>query len=240
MIVIKRANVVIVFVLILTFLTFILCFNAIKLHPVGDASSKIKVVLDAGHGGIDGGVSGVNSGVKESELNLKVVKKLEKCLIDAGIGVVLTRNSDAGLYGVASSSLKRKDMEKRKEIIEKSKPNLVVSIHMNKYSLSTRRGAQVFYNAKSENSKLLATSIQNSFNNMKESPRECTALKGDYYILTCTEYPSVIAECGFLSNSEDERLLINDEYQEKLAHSIYKGIVEYLVQVSFLSDKNSY
>lgn len=238
MIVLKKSNLIISFVLVITFLTFILCFGAISSNPVGSAySTKIKVVLDAGHGGVDGGVCGVKTGVKESELNLKVVKKLEKYLVDAGFIVVLTRNSEAGLYGVANSSLKRKDMEKRKSIINKTKPNLVISVHMNQYSLQTRRGAQVFYNENNDNSKLLAQSVQESFNNMKEAVRSCSALSGDYYIIKCTEYPSIIAECGFLSNPEDEALLIMDEYQESIAYTIFKGISTYLAQTTFVYQK---
>ena len=222
MIVIKRKNFIIVSVLIITFLTFILCYSAIKINPVGHAYyNKVKVVLDAGHGGIDGGVSGVRTGIKESELNLKVVKKLEKYLIDAGMSVYLTRNSEAGLYGVANSSLKRKDMEKRKAIINDVKPNLVISVHMNQYSLSTRRGAQVFYNSDNENSKTLANSVQKCFNEMEEAVKKTSALAGDYYIIKCTQYPSIIAECGFLSNPDDERLLISDEYQDSLAYNIF-------------------
>ncbi len=238
MIIIKKRNLIIISVLIIVFLTTILCFSAINVNPVGQASaSKIKIVLDAGHGGIDGGVSGVRSGIKESELNLKVVKKLEKYLIDAGMVVYLTRNSDAGLYGVASSSLKRKDMENRKKIIEKVKPNLVISIHMNKYSVSTRRGAQVFYNSNNEKSKILAKSIQDNFNAMPEATRECSILAGDYYIIKCTEYPSIIAECGFLSNPEEEALLLTDNYQDSLAYYIFKGISTYLAQTTFIYHK---
>ena len=119
--------------------------GAIVTQPIGEsAANKVKIVLDAGHGGIDGGVSGVSTGIKESELNLKVVKKLETYLISAGMSVTITRNSDAGLYGVATKNLKRKDMEKRRDIIKSVEPHLVVSVHMNKYSLSPRRGAQVF------------------------------------------------------------------------------------------------
>ena len=186
------------------------------------------MVLDAGHGGIDGGVCGVKTGVKESELNLKVVKLVEKYLISVGMSVTLTRNSDAGLYGLATSNLKKKDMQRRKEIIEGANPDLVVSVHMNKYSLTTRRGAQVFYKQSNGNSQLLATEIQKSFNEMQEASRECSILTGDYYILKCTQYPSVIAECGFLSNNQDELLLVTDEYQEKIAYAIFKGIVGYL------------
>lgn len=213
-------------------LVSIFCFNALS-NPVANnaSSSKIKVVIDAGHGGVDGGVSGITTGIAERELNLLVAKKLENYLVSAGITVVLTRNSSAGLYGVATSNLKRKDMQKRKEIIEKAKPNLVVSIHMNKYSISTRRGAQVFYKKNDENGKLLANSIQESFNLMPEAPRSCNALIGDYYILNCTLYPSVIAECGFLSSPEDEALLITDEYQSSIAYAIFKGIATYFAKL---------
>ncbi len=234
MFVFKRKNILIVSVLIITALTFIICFGALRVTAVGDTtSSKLKIVLDAGHGGIDAGVTGVNTGVKESELNLKVVKKLERYLSDAGMSVTLTRNSDAGLYGVATKNLKKKDMQKRREIIQATKPDLVISIHMNKYSLSTRRGAQVFFKPNDEKGKLLADSLQSNFNQMEEAVRECTALKGDYYILNCSEYPSVIAECGFLSNPQDEALLITEEYQDSIAYSMFKGVVGYLAQNSF-------
>ncbi len=229
MFVLKRRNIIIISVLIITALTFILCFGALSAKSIGNYDKRtVKVVLDAGHGGIDGGVTGINTGVKESVLNLKVVNKLENYLVNAGIKVVLTRSTDAGLYGVATSNLKKKDMQKRKEIIEAADPNLVISIHMNKYSVSTRRGAQVFYKPNDEQGKILADSIQNSFNRMESSKREYSALSGDYFILNCSDYPSVICECGFLSNPDDEALLITDEYQDEVAYTIFKGIIGYL------------
>ncbi len=237
MFVIKRRNIIIVAVLIATMLTFLLCFSALSTARAGSVEQTgIKIVLDAGHGGVDGGVNGVKTGVKESELNLSVVKKLEKYLIDAGFRVVLTRSSNAGLYGLATKNLKKKDMEKRKQIILEENPTLVISVHMNKYSLSSRRGAQVFYKAKDENSKILANSIQSCFNSMAEATRQSSALTGDYYILNCSNVPSVIAECGFLSNPQDEQLLITDEYQNKIAYNIYKGIVSYLAETSSINN----
>lgn len=229
----KRKNVVIISVLMVTILTFIFCFGLLVVKPTVDVPDKVKIVLDAGHGGIDGGVSGVNTMVKESDLNLQIVKKLEKYLISSDFNVVLTRNSDAGLYGVATKNRKKKDMQRRSEIINKVKPSLVVSIHMNKYSLSTRRGAQVFYKPNDEKGKKLANCVQNCFNKMEESSRECSALMGDYYILNCSEYPSIIAECGFLSNPEDEALLITEQYQDNIAYTIFKGIVEFLLSPTF-------
>lgn len=238
MIVLEKKKIFIVCVLLITFLTFILCFNAISINPVGSAQTDaIKIVLDAGHGGIDGGVTGVKTGIKESELNLKVVKKIEKFLVDAGMLVYLTRSTEAGLYGVVNSSLKKKDMEKRRDIINSVKPNLVVSIHMNKYTLSTRRGAQVFYNINNESSKLLAECVQEKLNSMEESVRKYSALSGDYYIVKCTDYPSIITECGFLSNPEDEALLISESYQESIAYTIFKGISTYLAQTTFIYNK---
>lgn len=233
MFVFKKRNLIIISVFVVTALAFVVCFSALSKKSVDQTSvNKIRIVLDAGHGGIDGGVCGVKTGVKESEINLKVVKSLEKYLISAGMGVTLTRNSDAGLYGMATSNLKKKDMQKRRDIIKSVEPHLVVSIHMNKYSLSTRRGAQVFYKAGDERAKLLASNIQTCFNEMEEAVRECSILTGDYYVLNCTEYPSVIAECGFLSNPEDEALLITKEYQDTIAYNVFKGIVGYLSALS--------
>ena len=223
-------KVFIIFVLILTLLTGTICFSAINKSASETTVRKYKIVLDAGHGGVDGGVVGKNSGIKESDLNLSIVKKLENYCKNAGYSVVLTRKTQAGLYGLATSNLKRKDMQARRDIINKEKPNLVISVHLNKYSLTSRRGAQTFYKENCEQGKILAQSIQNSFNNMEEAPRQSFPLRGDYYILNCSSYPSVIAECGFMSNTEDEALLITDEYQEKIAYAIFKGIVEYLSQ----------
>ena len=231
MFVVKRKNLVILSVLAVTFFTFILCFFSLG-KTVDMGVDKIKVVLDAGHGGIDGGVSGVNTLVKESELNLIVTKKLQNYLQNAGIEVVLTRSTQSGLYGLATKNLKRKDMQKRKEIILKAKPTLVVSVHMNKYASSSRRGGQVFYSGENEQAKILAQSVQSSFNELYSDIKEYSPLKGEYYILNCTPYPTIIAECGFLSSPIDESLLITEEHQSAVAYSIFKGIVEYLSKIS--------
>ena len=109
-----------IFSLIMIIVTGTTVFNKKQLPVIDNVGYTI--VIDAGHGGIDGGVSGVNTGVKESEINLAIVKKLESYIKGAGMSVVLTRSTDAGLYGVATKNLKRKDMQKRKEIILKAKP----------------------------------------------------------------------------------------------------------------------
>lgn len=238
MFVIKKKTLITVAIGLSVVIAFSVLIGSLSVTGARDSSvTGITVVLDAGHGGIDGGVTGVNTGVKESDLNLAVVKKLEKCLKDGGMNVILTRKSSGGLYGVAMGGFKKRDMKKRKEIIVENKPDVVLSVHMNKCPYPSRRGGQVFYRKDSENGKLLAQSVQESLNGLEESTRDFSPLTGDYFILNCSETPSVIIECGFLSNAEDEKLLTDEEYQDKLAYSIFKGLVGYLSDTgAFMSE----
>lgn len=234
MFVVKRKNIIITLTLLLSVITAVYCFVALSnVAENSVATAELKVVIDAGHGGIDGGVVGVRSGVKESELNLAVAKKLKKLFLSAGVEVVMTRDTENGLYGTATKNLKKKDMRKRRDIINAAKPTMVISIHMNKYSSSTRRGAQVFFDINNDSGKLLADSVQKSLNEMDECVRQYAALKGDYYILNSHSYPACIVECGFLSNPEDESLLLDSEYQDKLAYAVFKGSIDYLTETSF-------
>ena len=185
------------------------------------------IVIDAGHGGIDAGVKGISTDTKESEINLCISKYLRGYLSDAGFNVVMTRTTQGGLYGVSTKGFKMRDMKKRKEIIEKSGADMVISVHQNFCPIPSRRGGQVFFDAGSECGKALATNIQNSLNEMKECVKTNTPLVGDYYMLKCTESPSVIVECGFLSNTEDEALLVSAEYQKSIAYAIFRGAVAY-------------
>lgn len=215
------------------FLALIIGFSAIFIgnaekKQAGSVNYGYKVVIDVGHGGIDSGVTGSVTGVKESDLNLAVSKKLATILSEAGITAVLTRNTEAGLYGAATGNLKKKEMLKRKEIILKEKPDLMVSIHMNKFSSPRRRGAQVFFKKGDMVSENLAFCMQKSVNNLYDGVKDYSALTGDYYVLNCSDYPSVLVECGFLSSPEDEKLLITEEFQEKTAYYIFCGIVKYL------------
>ena len=214
-------------------LTAIFLFLCLIIFPFGcapkNASNQPKfsytVVIDAGHGGIDGGVTGVNTGVKESDLNLSIANILKDKFISAGFKVVMTRTTSAGLYGTMSKGFKLRDMKKRKEIINSAKPDLMISVHLNKFSDSSRRGAQVFYKIDNENSKRLADILQEEFNG---TGRKYSALKGDYYVLNESNCPAVICECGFLSNPQDEILLLTESYREKVAETIVRGAVKYL------------
>ena len=206
--------------------TILVCFFAIS--RTAAEAQRLTVVLDAGHGGIDGGVVGITSGKKESDINLAVTFLLQSRFEESGFNVVLTRKTEAGLYGAATTGYKKRDMKKRAEIINQSNPALVISVHQNFFSNRSRRGAQVFFRQEVPSSVALAGSIQSEFNAMPECIMPLQSLKGDYYILNCNEYPSVIVECGFLSNAEDEALLLDPDYQKKIVEAIVRGSLKFL------------
>lgn len=206
--------------------TFAFCFFA--LSRAAAQSLRLTVVIDAGHGGVDGGVVGTVSGTKESDINLSVSRLLQREFEEAGFLVVQTRPTEAGLYNAATAGYKRRDMEKRAEIIQKNSPAIMVSVHQNFFSQTSRRGAQVFYREDSEASKTLACLVQTSLNSMPECVKKTSALAGDYFVLNCSDTPSIIVECGFLSNPQDEALLISKAYQEKIAAAIAAGALSFL------------
>lgn len=183
------------------------------------------ILLDAGHGGRDNGVSGV-TGTAEAPINLEIVRKLEKELRSIGFKVVLTRTNENGLYEENADSYKLSDMEKRKEIIEKSSADLIVSIHQNSYPNTHAVGAQVFCLEKETESENFANSIQAELKKLLPNARE-TISYGDYFLLKCSSMPSVIVECGYLTNPEEEKLLQDEAYQERLAYAITCGIIRY-------------
>lgn len=207
-----------------------ICFFA--LSRTAAEAQRLTIVIDPGHGGVDGGVVGITTGMKESDINLAVSLYLKEELEETGFRVVMTRMTEAGLYGTATAGYKKRDMKKRAEIIRSSAPALVLSVHQNFFSLRSRRGAQVFYKESSASSKTLACMIQSAFNDMPECARQSAPLAGDYYVLNCSDYPSVIVECGFLSNAEDEALLTTAEYQKRVAETIAAGAMGFLSAVA--------
>ena len=229
----KKISIFGVFAVFLSFCIALLLCVSVFYQPIAVFSSnenKLKLVIDAGHGGIDGGVSGVATGVKESDINLDISLKLHDKFTSVGFSTRLTRKTQEGLYGVATKGFKKRDMERRKEIILDEKPSLVLSIHQNVYPLKSVRGAQVFYSKENKDSKLLAERLQTSLNALYSEvgvkPR--VAKTGDYFMLTCAPYPSVIIECGFLSNPKDEALLVSAVWQNRLCESILSGVFNYL------------
>lgn len=185
------------------------------------------VVIDAGHGGIDGGSVGKVTKVTESSLNLAFAKNLQQQLKEMNISSVLTREDENGLYDSSAKNLKRSDMKKRQDIITSFQPKIVVSLHMNSFPLTSSRGAQTFYKKGNEQGKILADNIQKQLSAMVENTG-VSGKVGDYYIVNCTDIPSVLIECGFLSNPEEEFLLQDKNYQNKLCYKIMCGIISFL------------
>lgn len=189
---------------------------------------SLTVVLDAGHGGTDPGKIGVN-GEKEKELNLEITMLLKKKLEKQGIRVVLTRDSDGGLYDEQSNNKKVQDLQRRCDLIHKTSPRCAVSIHQNSYTTPEVKGAQVFYYTNSAEGKKLAEGLQTALVEGVD-PENHRLAKGNtsYYLLKKTDVPLAIVECGFLSNPGESRLLATKEYQEKVADAVCTGILHYL------------
>lgn len=186
------------------------------------------VVIDSGHGGNDPGKVGVD-GSLEKDINLEIAKKLKAYLEASDVKVVMTREEDKGLYEEKDSHKKAADMKNRCELINETKPDLVVSIHQNSYHEEEIFGGQVFYYKDSEKGKRLAEIIQKRFDFvLGDKNRRLAKPNGNYYLLLHVKQPIVIVECGFLSNWKEAKALNAEEYQERMAWTIHMGIMEYL------------
>ena len=196
------------------------------------ASGKT-IVIDAGHGVPDEGAQSSN-GTTEAETNLKIALKLQNLLEQSGCTVILTRSDENAIYDIDSKTLKQKkisDIKNRVEIGNESSADIFVSIHLNKIPQSQYDGWQTFYKEGSEDGARLAKTIQENLNKtiQKENNRIAKTID-KIYIIKHVEIPTTIVECGFLSNPDEEKLLLEDEYQNKLAWGIYNGIIDYFYQ----------
>lgn len=210
-----------IIVTVLTFYGLKLCFFEESIPVMMPVGGKV-IVLDAGHGGFDPGKVGTN-GEDEKNINLIILDKLQNFLEQAGATVVVTRATDEAL-----GDTKNEDMSNRKEIINGSDADILVSIHQNSYTSSNVKGAQVFYHEGSEEGKRLAELIQWNLKEYADSEnKRIEKENSDYYILKTTNIPAVLVECGFLSNADEEMLLNDSIYQEKIAWGIYVGIIDF-------------
>ena len=197
-----------------------------------DVSGNIKeekvILVDAGHGGVDSGMVGVD-GLKEKGINLEVSLKLKKVLEKRGYTVAMTREKDKGLYEEITKNMKAQDLQNGIALMKEYKPLLSVSIHQNSYHEESIHGAQVFYYKTSKESEDLAKILQKELVRVAEPANHRQAKANDtYYLLKKTEAPTVIVECGFLSNWEECAKLRNEDYQAKLVWAIQMGILKYL------------
>lgn len=192
-------------------------------------SNKV-VVIDAGHGIPDEGAQSSN-GTTEAQTNLKIALKLQNLLEQSGAIVILTRSDENAIYDLDSKTLKQKkisDIHNRVKIGNESSADIFVSIHLNKIPQEQYWGWQCFYKDGNEQSIKLAKSLQENLNEAIKKENKRVAMKLDnVYIMKHVEIPISIVECGFLSNEEEEKLLLDDTYQDKLAWGIYNGIIDY-------------
>ena len=180
------------------------------------------VVLDYGHGGSDCGAIGVDTGVLEADLNLALGERVAAALEDRGCYVLRTRTGKDAL-----ADTKRADMARRGAILCSEGADCTVSIHMNKFSDRNVKGPMCYYQAGADAGKALAQSVTNALCRTLRRP-ERLANPGNNYVTRIPNAPSVLVECGFLSNPDDEKALQDPAYQEKLADAIADGVTAWL------------
>ncbi len=203
-----------------TFFICVLVLYAYKVEAILPLSGKV-IVVDAGHGKEDPGTSVGN--LYEKDLNLNISLYLEKELSKKGAIVILTRDGDYDLSTPNATYRKKSDFDNRIKLINNSKANMYLSIHINFYSDLNYKGPQIFY---TKENKKIASTIQEVMNTLLNGNREIKTMP-DIYMYKRLKVPGVLIECGFLSNYEERNLLKTKEYQEKLAKSITDGVIEY-------------
>ncbi|MFD0051613.1 N-acetylmuramoyl-L-alanine amidase CwlD [Actinomycetes bacterium NPDC127524] len=189
------------------------------------------IVLDAGHGGPDGGAN--VSSIVEKEVSLAVTLKLRDFLQEQGALVVLTRKNDKDLADKETKGIrmrKQQDLRNRVKLINDSNADLFLSIHLNAFPSSKWKGAQTFYTARYEENERAAQFIQAEIKRNLENTSRSAKIINNIYLMRNAKKPGALVEIGFLSNPEERGNLINDSYQEKIAASIYKGVLRYFTE----------
>lgn len=223
----KKIIVLVVFILVL-FLSFIPVIMGKNQSKSLNETQGVTIILDAGHGGKDGGASSA-SGIVEKEVVLSVTKKVEDYLKLQGFNVILTRDGDYDLAAPEAKKRKQQDLNKRVQIMSENENAIAISIHANAIANSTWKGAQTFYDPKKIENKKLATAIMNSMKENLEgtTTREAKSISS-LFILKNSTVPTTLVEIGFLSNPDEAELLNSDSYQKQIAYAIYEGILYYL------------
>lgn len=189
------------------------------------------IIIDAGHGGIDSGAVGTD-GTLEKDINLNIALKLKDLFNISGFNVIMTREIDESIHDENSKTIRAKkvsDLKNRLNIINKNQNNLLISIHQNKFENKKYKGSQIFYSKNNPLSKELAQSMKSSFLEFiqKDNNREIKPSPEGVFLLNKSNVPAIIVECGFLSNDEDTKNLKNNEYQTKIAFSIFCGFLDF-------------
>lgn len=225
----KNAILMMLMLLVVGYISYIAAEYDAKPTFVLPVTNKV-IVLDAGHGGRDPGAVS-KSGVSEKEINLDIVLKLQALLEQSGCIIQLTRAVDESLHSSDSErtrTRKMSDLKARKEIINSSDADAYVSIHLNHFPEEKYKGVQSFYSIENERGKSLAGCIQKELKSSLQINDNREALPiSDVFLMKNSKVPSVIVECGFLSNSEEEKKLTDEKYREKIAWGVYIGIMKH-------------
>lgn len=215
--------------IILSFSIVFATILSLRTIPTFSHTSPYTVVLDAGHGEPDGGAVGIG-GTIEKDINLKITLKLQEVLENRGVRVILTRSDDNSICDKSATTLHEKkvsDMKKRRDIINNSGADLFISIHMNSFSNAKSNGLHVFYARNHPESEPLASLIQDSIAQLTGAKTHAVKTASDsLYLMKNPTPPSILVECGFISNPQEEKLLNTDEYQSKIAFSIADAIIK--------------
>ena len=216
-------------------ITFLSVLSAVK-YELKKTSATLpltgkRIVVDAGHGGLDGGASSEN-GILEKDINLKIANYLKSYLEKNGAKVVMTRTKDESLHSEEKGGIKskkRSDLLNRRNKVNNSSADAFISIHLNFFEQSKYKGAQVFYESLHPESQKLASLIQQEMksNLDNENNRQIAKIDGSKILYQNLNLPSVLVECGFLSNLEETEKLNTKEYQEKVALSVCIGIIKF-------------
>lgn len=221
------------FVLFFSFVLLLFLSNSFVGAVKTSADNSPIIIIDAGHGGEDGGTQSAD-GVLEKEINLAISLKINDILLSQGYKTVLVRDGDYLIYEDSASTLREKkvsDIHKRMEIMESYDNCIFLSVHQNYFTESKYSGAQVFYSKNNPESKKIASAIQESIvlDIQPDNTRQIKESTSDIYLLYHAKAPAVMVECGFMSNVEEAKKLSEDNYQQKMAESVVKGLKNYLI-----------
>lgn len=207
-----------------SFLTLLCLISFGQAKTVKEPLYQKTIFLDAGHGGPDSGALYRN--IYEKDINLSIVKKLEQALKKKGAQVFLTRDGDYDLSVPYTVNRKRSDLSRRSNMINRSQCDLYISIHLNADISTTYHGAQVFYDSKVKQNKKIAEIIQSDLKQYLYTTRDAKQ-KNDMYLFHRLEKPGVLVEIGYITNPNDRYLLLQNEYQEKVANILTNSIIRY-------------
>ena len=182
---------------------------------------QVVIVVDPGHGGEDPGKVGTND-VLEKDLNLQIAKKVKKLLEEAGIKIVMTRTNDK------VPDAKKEDLNQRVQLINETKPKLALCIHQNSYPDAAIKGAQVFYHTITPEAEDVASMVQEELRTVDPTNTRQIKENDTYYMLKNCQVPTIIVECGFLTNPDEAAKLTQEEYQDQIAQAICEGVVKWL------------